>query len=202
MNSNYLNEYINYFDKALSVAHKKNYSLKALERAISYSPFFQQVEKDNEFGAPIINDFTIIKSLFPELDVDLNDLPSFNETLWMAESYLRIQHEFGLTFEAIFLYCPIYQMFSYFELYHEMDFSQLMKQFNNLVESKSIFAILLEKFNYSINYVSKKTAIPYATLSSLKTRRRDIKKMNVFHIAKIANVFNVRIETIAELQLG
>lgn len=202
MNSTYLYDYVDSFERVLSIAYVKHYSLDAVERLISYSSFFQKIEKDYNRMAPIISNQALSKSLFPELDINLEEIPIHNQCLWVAESYLRIQQASKLTFEAIFLYCPISKMFNYFDLYHEMDFIQIINEFNSLFEKQSIFSLLLKKFHYSLNYVSEQTGLSYDTLYSLKSRRRDIKKINIESLIRIANVFNVRLETLAEIKLS
>ena len=59
MNNQYLYEYTNILEHILSVGYEYNYSTSSLERLISYSSYFQNIEKDNRGFAPIINDVTI-----------------------------------------------------------------------------------------------------------------------------------------------
>ena len=92
-------------------------------------------------------------------------------------------------------------MYDYFPLYHEMDFSHIVKEFLSLYEKKSVFSLLLEKYNFALNNVSNDIGISYETLYSLKQRRRDIKKISVETGKAIADYFNVRLETLAEIKL-
>lgn len=201
MNSNYLYEYSILFEIVLSVGYKLDYSLPALERAISYSRFFQNIESDDKTLPPIINDRHLISEIFPDCEIDLDNVPTYNQCLWASEAYLRIQGESHLTFETIFLYLPIGKMYDLFSVYHEMDFSQIVQYFMSLTEKKTVFALLLDKFKYSIKDISETTNIPYATLFSLKQGHRDMKKTSVEVVNKLANIFRVRLETLAELKL-
>ncbi len=198
MNNQYLYEYTNILEHILSVGYEYNYSTSSLERLISYSSYFQNIEKDNRGFAPIINDVTIINDFFPNLKIDLLKTKHYNQCLWAAESFLRIQGETGLTFECIFLYISINKMYEYFPLYHEMDCSHIIKEFKRLFEEKSALGLLIEKYHYSLTDIAKQTGISYDLLSSLKQRRRDIKKTSVEVVARLSRIFNVRIETIAE----
>ena len=198
MNSQYLYEYANILERVLSAGYEYNYSTSAIERLISYSSYFQGIEKDSSGFAPITNDINIINDFFPDLKIDLLKLPSYNQCLWAAESFLRIQGETGLTFECIFLYIPINKMYEYFPLYHEMDFSHIIKEFKRLFNEKSVLALLIEKYHYSLKDIAKHIGVSYDMLSSLKQRRRDIKKTSVEIVVKLSQIFNVRIETIAE----
>ena len=198
MNSNYLYDYVNLLERVFSFGYKTNYSTSAIERAISYSSFFQKIEKNE---SPIINDSLLLAALFQENSINLEAIPVYNQCLWAAEAYLRIQDECRLSFEAIFLYIPINKMYDYFPLYHEMDFSHIVKEFLSLYEKKSVFSLLLDKYNFALNNVSNDICISYETLYSLKQRRRDIKKISVETVKAIADYFNVRLETLAEIKL-
>ena len=159
------------------------------------------MENDNNVLSPTIGDIDLIKVLFPDQNINLLDVPTYNQCLWSAEAYLRIQGATGLTFEAIFIYLPIGKMYELFSLYHEMDFSEVINLFNDLYKEKSVFAILLKRYKYNLVYVSNVTGIPYDTLYSLKHRRRDIKKVSVEVITNLSRIFRVRIETIAEIRI-
>ena len=201
MNSQYLYEYTNILERVLSTSYEINYSTSSVERLISYSLYFQNIEKDSSGFAPITNDVTLVKNFFSNFEVDLMKIPSYNQCLWAAESYMRIQGETKLTFECIFLYLPIDKMYEYFPLYHEMDFSHIINEFKRLYNEKSVLGLLIEKYHYSLVDIAKKLNVSYDVLSSLKLRRRDIKKASIEIVMKLSQIFNVRIETIAEIKL-
>ena len=92
-------------------------------------------------------------------------------------------------------------MYNLFPVYHEMDFSQIVQFFMSLTEKKTVFALLLDKFKYSIKDISETTNIPYATLFSLKQGHRDMKKTSIEVVNNLAKIFRVRLETLAELKL-
>jgi len=200
MNSNYLENYIDLLERIFSAAYEYKYSSSALEKNISYSHFFQRVEADDNFS-PILCDSSLVNEVLPELKIDLSDVPVYKECLWAAESYLRIQKETNFTFELIFLYIPLQKMYEYFPIYHEMDFSQIIKEFNRLYKDKSVFNLLINHYLFKIKDISKITNISYSTLASLNSRRRDIKKVNVETISKLARFFRVRVETLSEITL-
>ena len=201
MESSYFYEYVNLLERVLSFAYLNLYSYGMVEKIVANSDFFKKIEKFKDGFAPIIDDKTLIKSIFDEEDIDMNCVPSYKECMWAAESYLRIQQETKLTLEAIFLYIPIKKMYEYFHLYHEIDFSQIVDEFKVLYKNESVFSLLLSRFDYSLKYVSEKTNVSYESLFSYKQRRRDIKKLSVDSACSIASLFMVRIETLIELKL-
>ena len=201
MNNVYLDEYTSLFGTVLSYAYKIRYSLDALAREVSYSSFFQEIEKDRDTLPSYITDRELLMEIFNNTYRESLPITSYNQCLWAAESYLRIQEETKLTFEAIFIYLPIEKIYQYFDLYHEMDFSQIVKEFIRLFNEESVLSILMKKYGYSLKGVSEKLDISYDTLKSLKNRTRDVKKVDINIIYKLSSFFNVRMETIAELSL-
>ena len=202
MNSEHLYEYVDLLERVLSYGYDYQYSTKAIERLISYSSFFQSLET-NIKQDQIISEKNLLTSLYPELgEIYFFKIDVHNETLWAAESYLRILKETGLTFECIFLYIPLNKMYKYFDIYHEMDFSQIVNEFKRLYSSKSVLEILSDSYQISLKDINAKTGISYSTLLSLKARKRDIRKTNVSDVYKLSQVFNVRIETIAEINFN
>ena len=201
MNDNYFYDYVDILERVLSYAYNRKYATPFVERGISYSSFFQKIEKDSYGFPPIATDKAIIKEIFSKEEDNLEDLPTYNQCLWASESYMHIQLKTHLTFEAIFLFIPINKMYEYFPLYHEMDFSHIVKEFKRLFEQESVFSKLLKKYKYSLNKISENTGISYETLYSIKQRRREAEKASFATIVKISNIFNVRPETIAELEI-
>ena len=201
MNSFYLYEYSYYFEMILSIAVKLDYSTKALERMISYSKYFNGIENDLCTIPPVANEKEIIDYFFPNLNIDPKDYPLLTPSCWVSEAYLRIQGETGYTFEYIFLYIPIKEMYEKFPIYHEMDFTHIISYFYELVIKKSPLEILCERYGYSLKYVSEQTKIPYRTLISLSRRERDIKNTSVTTVLKLAKFLNVRIETLSEYKI-
>lgn len=199
MNSNYLYEYANLLERIFSVMNEYGYYPKMVEKKISYSPFFQAIErKDN---SSIIDEDTLIKEIFDNQSINAMNVPEYNQCLWAAESFIRIQLATKLTFEAIFLYISIEQMINYFPIFHEMDFSHIIDEFNRLYHNQSVLSVLLNKYQYSLEDLASKTNIPYATLFSYKHRKRDIKNMPSKKAFDLSNYLRVRIETLLELQL-
>ena len=93
-------------------------------------------------------------------------------------------------------------MFSYFPLYHEMDFSHLLDEFTRLYHEKSVLAILCERYGLSLKEISTMTNISYSTLVSLSQRKRDIRKLNAKDAVSLASFLRVRIETLCELEIN
>ena len=202
MNSIYINEYSALLERILSTAYFYKFSLKYIEKKISYNSFFQLLECDEGLMSPYIEQDKLLKEIFSDSKVDLNNVPVFTQCMWAAEAYLRIQFDTGLTFESIFLYVPIEEMFEYFDIYHEMDFTHIINLFNEKYNKNSVLALILEKHKLQLSDIASDNNFSYNTLSSLKQRRRDIKKVNVEIITRLARKLRVRIETLSEIRLN
>ncbi len=198
MNDTYFDEIVGVLEQILSYAYAKGFSLDLVEKEISKSSFFQLAEKRKDNIIPFVDEIKLISKIFGETPSDLVEIPTYRECAWAAESYCHIQKETRLTFEAIFLYIPIKKMYEYFPLYHEMDFFHIVNEFSRLFFKTSVLSLLIDKRDISIKYISKEAGISYASIFSYKKRRRDIKKMSAEAACVLANIFDVRIETILE----
>lgn len=198
MNDTYFDEFVLLLERIFSYAYNKQYSLDVVEKEISNSYLFQIGEKQRGVIVPYIDEVAMINKIFGESPDDLSSIPTYKECAWAAESYCYIQKETKLTFEAIFLYIPIEKMYEYFPIYHEMDFFHIMNEFSRLFFKASVLSILIEKRSIPIRYISRETNMSYASIFSYKKRRRDIKKMSAEAACILANMLNVRIETLLE----
>ena len=201
MDEVYIQEYTDLLERILSVAYKRNYCLAALERQISYSQFFRQIERSDDGLPPFIIDNDLVKEIYPEINVSLINTPVYEQCLWAAEAYIRIQDSSKLSYEAIFIFIPIKKMYEYFDLYHEMDFIHIINEFYKLFKLNSVVGLLIKKCSISMKIVSKQIGIPYDTLYSYKSRRRDIRKMEAKSAYDLATLLRVRIETLLEIAL-
>ena len=195
MESSEFYRYVNMLERVLSFGYKTKYTFNVIEHYISHSSFFLVLEKDVIDSALFMSDEQLVKSIYSD-SIPLNEVPVYRQCLWAAEAYLTILKETHLAFEAMFLYLPLEKMYQMFDLYHEMDFSLVVEEFNNERQSSSILEKVLQKYHLSISKVSKETNIPYATLSSLKEKQRDMKKTNLETAVKLAAYFRIRVETL------
>lgn len=201
MKFNYLHDYIILLERVLSFGYKNGYSSSFIERSISYYSYFLKVEDDKRGLPPIAYDETLIEDIYSVNKPNMFGVPMYSQCTWAAEAYLRIQGETKLTFESIFLYIPIDEMYLLYVIYHEMDFSQIVKEFKERFEKKSVLAKLSEKCRLSLSELSEKIGISQNTLLSLSSRRRSIGKTNFETVFKIAKLFDVRLETITETKI-
>ena len=194
-----LNNYDSYLDvlsDILSLAYKYKYSLAAVESRITKSFYFQTLVKNVDDPSLYKNKDLLIKEFFYDLPYKINLVDKYNECYWASEAYLKIISKTGCTFEVVFLYIPIEEMYNYFPIYHEMDFDQIINRFKELFIHKSIIHKASKRLGYSLLDISKETDIPYPTLAALSTRKRDIRNLNGISLYKLSQALHIQIESL------
>ena len=202
MKEEHIYDYIDVVERVLAFAHVRQIYFKHVEHQISYSSFFQGLEKDNSVNNRYLLGEELTFEIFPEVIHDFSDVPSFNQTTWVSQVLLQLQAYSKLTFEAIFIYLSLETIYQCFHVYHEMDFSQMNKRFDEERKKASILGRLLKQRKIKMTELSKKLDIPYDTLLGLKLGRLDIKKTSFNNVYKLASYFHVRPETIAEIEVA
>ena len=193
---NNFENYIDVFSDVLSIAYEYKYSLKVIEKRIVYSPYFSILQ--NNIDDPILyaTKKDILRQFFIDFDIDFTRIKKYNECLWVSEAYLNIMEHSGCTIEVIFLYIPLKDMYNYFSIYHEMDFSQIRKRFTELYSQTSILSIASKRIGKTLQTISLETDISYSMLSALSSRQRDIKKLNGIHLYKLSQSLQLKIESL------
>ena len=202
MKEEHIYDYIDVVERVLAFAYVRKIYLKHVEHQISYSSFFQGLEKDNYVNNRYILGEELTFEIFPEVIHDFSDVPSFVQTTWVSQVLLQLQVHSKLTFEAIFTYMSLETIYKCFYLYHEMDFSQMNKRFDEERNKCSVLARLLKQRKLKMTVLSKATGIPYITLVGLKSGKQNIKKTSFETVYKLASYFHVRPETIAEIEVA
>jgi len=201
MKEEHLYDYIDIVERVLAYIYVQKIYLKYAEHQISYSPFFQGLEKDDRVNNLYQIGEEIVADMFPKISHDFSNVGSYVQSLWAAEVLLRLQIYSHLTFEAIFIYMPLDLIYQCFFVYHEMDFAHMEQRFDEERAKTSVLGFLLKRRKIKMSDLSKKLSIPYQTLLSLKNRRLDIKKTSFDTVYKLATYFNVRPETIVEIEV-
>ena len=202
MKEEHIYNYIDVVERVLAFAYVRQIYLKHVEHQISYSSFFQGLEKDNYVNNRYLIGEELTFELFPEVIHDFSDVPSFIQSTWVSQVLLQLQAYSKLTFEAIFIYMSLETIYDCFHLYHEMDFSQMNKRFDEERKKSSILGRLLKQRKVRMTKLSKIIGISYITLTSLKSGKLDIKKASFETVYKLASYFHVRPETIAEMEVA
>lgn len=169
------------------------YSSSTIEEKILKNTYISDLESgDSSFLIRETSD-RILKSFF-ELNVTDDDLLKTNPlSLWLGEVYTKIFFTFNKSFSFIFLYLPLSKLEEMFDLYHEMDFSQILNYFSSLEKKDSILRLLLKKRRISAKELSALTGINFNTIVTFTRDNKFIYNAKFDSIYKISQILKVNI---------
>lgn len=191
----YRSDIIDTLGEILSIAYHHKYATSVIESRIAHSPFFIAVEQNIDSPTLYMSPSKLINSIFYDIKVD-GKIELYNQTLWAAELYVRIQDKTHLTFEAIFLYLSLDQAYQMYPIYHEMDFSQSVNYFMSLKKENSVLSMAMRKNKVDGYELAKYADLSYPTISALRQEKRDINKVQAKSLYKISNYLHLRLESL------
>ena len=195
ININDLNRINHLFSAIFSYSVFYSYSYSYLEKQIANNFFIASLESGD---ASFLNNYAydqIIDSIFnKEITADLIN-ESNSLTNWLGEIYPYLSFRLNKSFSYIFLYLPIAEAIELFDVYHEMDISQLVKYFNSLTEKKTILSLLLKKRNMTAYELSVLTNIKYNTIINYTRNNNQIYEAKYETIYRLSNVLKVPANT-------
>ena len=164
------------------------YSEKVMEEKIANSPLINNLEKGqfvyNESLEKCIEDTYKIK-LFSHVDISFR-------ALFISESYIRLFFKFNKSFEYLFLYWPIEYSIDKYGVYHEMDFSHLLFDFEKKVNDTSLLKKLSKEKNIKYTEISKLTGINLNTIVNYSRNDKNLYSAPFKSINKLATLFRVK----------
>lgn len=181
------------------IEHRYNY--KNIEQRIINSKFIKDLE-NNEFDVNKDNE-DYIKETYSVNQISLRDSDFIMDSWFYAESYLKFFYKFKKSFSYIFLYFPIELMIEKYEVYHQMDYSQITDFFNKLTKKDTLLKMLCKTKKIKLTDLSRITDININTLkqyslSNLKLYNAPYK--NIYRLSQALNVNeNIFLE---ELNIG
>lgn len=130
-----------------------------------HDPFFLCFEKNNINGFLETSMEEIIERCFHKKVLLDYVKPIAAEIFWAGEMYMSILYNLSIPIQRSVLVCPIQKMVSFFDVYHEMHESQLLKRYEE--EEKKI-SVLKELYKHKSNMrkLSFLTGIKERTLIS------------------------------------
>ena len=164
------------------------YSYKNIEERIVSSYFINELENNKyDIECTIENIVeTIYKTkLNKEADISYRGL-------FIAESYFKLFINYNRSFEYLFLYWPISTFIEKYDVYHEMDFSNLKRDFETLVKQKSLIKKLSTEKQIKLSEISKLTGINKNTIDKYSSSDNYLNGASGETIYKLAKLFDVK----------
>lgn len=185
----YQEDIINRLAAIITYGLNEEYSCKAIEEHIISSPFINALENneyDIESKIEVIVEQTYNVS-FSNKQVDI----SF-KGLYFAESYFRLFIYYNKSFEYLFLYWPLSKFKERYSVYHEMDFSNLRKDFESRVKETTLIRKLAYDRKIKLIEISKLTGINKNTIDKYSRDDKFLFGASHDNIYKLSLLFGVK----------
>ena len=145
------------------------------------------------------NDYSVIMNLTPEemftsifnLEVTEDSFLKYNDAYWCGYVYAELFYRVEKTFPYIFLVLPLDYLLSKYDVYHEMDISQIIDYFHKREDEETILTRLIKKRKITITELSELSGVPLQTLKKYKKSNEHIYGANFTTIKKIAAALEV-----------
>ncbi len=184
----YQEDIINRLGAIFTYGLNKSYSFKAIEEKVVATYFIDRLE-NNEYD---------IESKIEEI-VEETFNTKLNETvdisfkgLFIAESYFKLFLFFNRSFEYLFLYWPLEEFVNKYSLYHEMDFSNLRKDFDLKRQQTSLLKKLCLERNIKLSEISKLTGLNINTLKRYNESDKYLNAASYEAIHRLSSLFKVK----------
>lgn len=181
------------FARIFVLAFQNKMNLRAFTNNLERSELATKIEKsqyDDYFNKPIEQIFFDITNKIIEKDTSFG---VFDVAYWCGYSYFELQNRTKKSFAFIFLKLTLEKMVDLYPIYHEMDFSSLLQEFNQLNEEKTILRLLCEDKKCSLQKLSSEIEISKTTLSKYNASDEALYKGSFQAICKIATYFDTPI---------
>lgn len=184
----YQDDIINCLAAIITYGLNNEYSYKAIEERIIASTFICDLE-NNKYDIEIkIED--ILEQTYGNLTNKNVDI-SFRG-LFFAESYVRLFFSFNKSFEYLFLYWPLSMFSNKYDIYHEMDFSNLKNDFIKATKETTLLRKIANERNLKLVEISKLTGININTIDKYSRDDNRLYGASYENIYKLSALLNVK----------
>lgn len=183
----YRENIINRLAAIITFGLSKGYSYKSIEESLVCSNFINNLEKGyydiESTNESVIEDVYKIKT--DNVDISFRGF-------FLAESYINLFFYINKSFEYLFLYLPLSLFDAKYEVYHEMDFSNLRNDFAYLVSKKTLLKKLSEDRKIKFTEIVKLTGINKNTIDKYNRNDKYLYSASFSNIYKLAVLFGVK----------
>ena len=122
----------------------------------------------------------------------------YNDAYWCGYCYFELFLMLRKPFSYLFLKLPLEKMLDLYNVYHEMDISQLVDYFHDKEIEETILRLLCKRYRCSINKLSKATGISVNTLNKYRSSDQSLYNASFQNIYKISVFFKTPISLFVE----
>ena len=184
----YQEDIINHLAAIITYGLNEGYSYKSIEEHIVRAPFINSLE-NNEYNIELKMETAVGMAYSVSLDtkVDISI-----RGLFLAESYIKLFFHYNRSFEYIFLYWPLSWFSERYDIYHEMDFSNLRRDFESRIKETTLIKKLSREKQIKLIEISKLTGINENTIDKYSRDDKYLYGASNSNIYKLTKLFNVK----------
>lgn len=169
----------------------KKYHLKVIEERLIRSNLIINLEKND--------DSLLDKMTFDQIICDIYSL-STEETIntcysdlsyWLSSIYIDLFFQYKKSFSYLFLYLPLEDAIKKYDLYHEMDITQLLNLFDQNQKQQTILSKVLKEKEISTKQLSVLSGISIHTLNGYCKSNEILYGARFDYIMLISQILNV-----------
>ena len=172
----------------ISYGIDNGYSYKSIEEHIVSSSFINELEH-NQYNINLSIERVVEETYKIKLIHDANI--SFS-SLFLAESYYKLFLSINRSFEYLFLYWPLSNFVRKYDIYHEMDFSNLKNDFVKKVNETTLLKMLCKKKGFKLTDVALLLGINSHSLSKYYRSDSFLNGASLDTIHRLSLLFNVK----------
>ena len=185
----YQEDIINRLAAMITYGLNERYSYKTIEERITSSSFVNALE-NNEYDIESQIEAIVESTYSVSLNGKQADI-SF-KGLFLAESYFKLFLHYNKSFEYIFLYWPLATFIERYGVYHEMDFSNLRKDFESKIIETTLLRKLAQDRKIKLVEISKLTGINENTIDKYSRNDKILYGASHENIYKLSLLFGVK----------
>lgn len=185
----YQEDIINRLAAIITYGINEGYSYKSIEEHITSSSFVNDLENNKYNIESRIEG--VVESTFG-ISLEKNQADISFKGLFIAESYFKLFLYFHKSFEYIFLYWPLSYFLEKYVIYHEMDFSNLRKDFELRTKEDTLLKKLARDKNIKITDISKLTGINKNTINKYSKDDKYLYAASHENIYKLSILFDTK----------
>ena len=185
------------FGKIFVLAVNNKINLAAFENMLVKSNFVKSIEQ-NEYDNIFYDSLEKIFVSITSKSVNDTSYGVYNDAYWAGVSYFDLHYKLNKSFSYLFLKVPIEKMLNLYPVYHEMDFSSLLEEFEHIANQKTILQLLCKRKGVLLPKVAKSIGVSASTLVKYMYSDNSLYKASFQTAIKLVNYFEVPVNLFVE----
>lgn len=168
-----------------------NIGLEGITNKIIYSKYFNCFEENNIEEFIVLNYEDIAKKLFNS-DLRFVGEDNYNAALyWSGIQYINISLNLNIPLRQVFLLCPLNEMLTYFEVYHEMNNNVLIERYKKTISKKSILKRIRKDKGLTVKQLSFLSSISEMTIKYYEKENTNLFKASFENILSLTKALDI-----------